>query len=368
MLRRDVIKRKELSSSFEFSQSYVFFYDKMERMNYNLHLVERWKKDAHEMNSRLVQHLLKEPFGDGGQWVMFTNVANKYGLVPKDVYPESLHSGKSAGVNMVLSRMFRTMVKDIYAAPAQCPFDRDAALQKTYDVLVRFFGEPPREFQWNYACSGTTNTNTNTNTFRGTPVEFMRDFCAIDLSQYVSLTHDPRNEYNALYGVEHLGNVVGGEGVKYLNLDMERLMQLTKRSIDDNAPVWFGSDVGQFLNSKTGVLDQSSFDYVHFLGLNDTMTKKDRIECCESLMTHAMVFVGYNTDSYGKVDYWKIENSWGTDGPFKGHLMCSHAWFKEYTYQLVLPKRLLSAQEGVVWGGEISKHFPLWDPMGSLAS
>ena len=83
--------------------------------------------------------------------------------------------------------------------------------------------------------------------------------------------------------------------------------EITKRVIDDNTPVWFGSDVGQFFNSKRGQLDSKSFDYVGFLDLEDTMNKKERIEYCESLMTHAMCYVGYNTDKYGAINYWKIE-------------------------------------------------------------
>ena len=360
MLRRELIRNKKLPESFEFSQSYVFFFDKLERMNYNLKLVEDLKQQDHSFDSRLVQHILKEPFGDGGQWVMFTNIANKYGLVPQDIYPESLHSSNSRGVNKVLSRMFRTYVKDIYNN--QRSFDKQSALQETYETLIRFFGEPPQDINWNYT------TNKNVKTYNGTPKDFMTNFCKIDLNDYVSLTHDPRNEYNNLYGVEHLGNVVNGDVVKYLNLDINRLSDLSKSAINDNVPIWFGSDVGQFFNSKLSLLDKKSFDYINFLNIKDTMNKRERIEFCESLMTHAMVYVGYNVDRYGKVNYWKIENSWGTNGQYKGNLICSDNWFKEYTYQFILPKKYLSQEELNIWNGEISKSFPLWDPMGSLAN
>ena len=57
----------------------------------------------------------------------------------------------------------------------------------------------------------------------------MNKFCNIDLSQYVSLTHDPRNEYNKLYGVEHLGNVENGDNVKYLNVPIDRMCNLSKK-------------------------------------------------------------------------------------------------------------------------------------------
>ena len=359
MLRRQLISDKKLPDSFEFSQSHVFFYDKLERMNYNLKLVEDRKNANHTWDDRVIQHILREPFGDGGQWVMFTNVVNKYGLIPKDVYPESLHSSNSTGVNMVLSRMFRTYVKDIFHNFAN--YNRNSCLEKTYQVLVRFFGQPPRQFSWNY------KSEDNVSVFNGTPLEFMNNFCKINFDDYVSLTHDPRNQYNQLYGVEHLGNVEGGDEVKYLNVNVDRLVELSKNAIDDNTPVWFGSDVGQFLNSKLAVLDENSFDYVGFLGLEDTMNKKERINFCESLMTHAMVYVGYNTDQYGAVDYWKIENSWGTSGPYSGNLICTNKWFKEYTYQLIIPRKYISEAELEVWNGEITRSFPIWDPMGSLA-
>lgn len=362
MLRRKVILNKKVGDGFEFSQSYVFFYDKLERMYYNLQLMKKFIREMKVVNDRAVQHLLKEPFGDGGQWVMFSNVANKYGLVPKDVYPESTHSSNSAGVNMVLSRLFRTCVKDIYNENSE-NIDNliKTTMQKTYELLIRFFGEPPKTFSWNY------KKNDKVETYNGKPQNFMKEFCEINFDDYVSLTHDPRNSYNALYGVEHLGNVVNGDEVKYLNLEMNRLNEITKRAIDDNTPVWFGSDVGQFFNSKCGLLDSKSFDYINFLEMQDTMNKKDRIEYCESLMTHAMCYVGYNNDKYGHINYWKIENSWGTDGPYKGNLICSNDWFNEYTYQLIVPKKYLTQNELAVWQGEVSRLFPLWDPMGSLA-
>ena len=357
MLRRDIIKKHNIPEDFEFSQSFVFFYDKLERMNYNIELIKKFKSTNIDIKDRLVQHILKEPFGDGGQWVMFTNIANKYGLVPKDAYPESTHTSNSCGINKVLDRMFRTYAKDIY----NNNFNKIDAMQKTYDILVKFFGEPPQTFKWEY------KTDNKIESFTGKPIEFMKEFCKIDFNDYVSLTHDPRNSTNQLYGVNNLGNVEGGDEVKYLNLDISRLNELTKKSIDDNNPVWFGSDVGQFYNSSEGTLDEKSFDYINFLDLTDTLNKKERIEYCESLMTHAMVYVGYHVGQYGEIDYWKIENSWGTDGPYKGFLLCSDKWFNDYTYQLIVKKKYLSDKELSIWNGKIVSSFPLWDPMGSLA-
>jgi len=200
------------------------------------------------------------------------------------------------------------------------------------------------------------------------PTAFATDFCKIDLDQYVSYTHDPRNEYSQLYGVEHLGNVWKGSDVRYLNVPMERIKELVQKSVDVNEPVWFGSDVGQYFHRKTSVLDKNRFAYMDYLDIPNTHTKKDRIDTGQSLMTHAMVFSGYHVDRYGKVDWYEIENSWGTDGPYKGFLACTDEWFGEYVYQLVTKRKLATEAEMETWNGKVAKNHPLWDPMGALAT
>ena len=149
MLRRHIIKKLALPNNFQFSQSYLFFYDKLERMNYNIVLLRKWIDADKTKNSREVQHLLKEPFGDGGQWAMFANLINKYGVVPQYAYPESFHSSNSRGVNTALNRLFRNFANKMLTNTTT-QFNKQEALQKTYEVLVSFFGEPPKEFLWEY--------------------------------------------------------------------------------------------------------------------------------------------------------------------------------------------------------------------------
>jgi len=362
MLRRRIIEKLGLPNNFQFSQSHLFFYDKLERMNYNIVLLRKWIDAGKTKDSREVQHLLKEPFGDGGQWAMFANLIDKYGVMPQYAYPESFHSSNSRGVNTALDRLFRNFANKMLTYPME-RFNKKDALQKTYTMLVSFFGEPPKEFLWEYKKKDGSVVKQLL-----TPQKYATDVAEIAMSDYVSLTHDPRNDLMQIYGVQDLGNVEGGSEVKYLNISVERMRALVRKCVDNNQSVWFGSDVGQFLKSKDGVIDQSHFNYIDVLGIEDTMSKKDRIEMCESLMTHAMVFDGYHLDAYGTVDYWLIENSWGTDTPYKGHLVCSDDWFREYTYQLVVPKSFLKDDEADAWNNRgFAKRFPLWDPMGSLA-
>ena len=102
VMRREVAKKYNLDN-FELSQSYLFFWDKLERMNYNLECIIKSKSEPSD--SRLVQHLLDDPTCDGGQWDMISNLVNKYGVVPKSVYNESHHSSNSRDVNKVLNTL-----------------------------------------------------------------------------------------------------------------------------------------------------------------------------------------------------------------------------------------------------------------------
>ena len=67
--------------SFEFSQNYTMFCDKIERANYFLEaIIETADRDV---DDRTVAYLLARPISDGGQWNMFVNLVRKHGLVPK---------------------------------------------------------------------------------------------------------------------------------------------------------------------------------------------------------------------------------------------------------------------------------------------
>ena len=60
------------------------------------------------------------------------------------------------------------------------------------------------------------------------------------------------------------------------------------------------------------------------------MTKAERLDYGESLMTHAMVLMGVNLDKDGKPTMWRVENSWGKDAGKDGYYIMSDKWFDEF--------------------------------------
>lgn len=345
---------------FEMSQAYLMFFDKLEKANYFLESILATQQEP--VDGRLVSWLLESPMQDGGQWDMFVNLVEKYGVVPKSIMPESFHSSNSRQMNRLLTKKLREDA-------ARLRESKDGAVQKEammadiYQLLVQFLGEPPSHFDFEYQDDAKV--------FHGeydlTPVSFWQRIGGMDLSEYVSVINAPTGDkpFGRTFTVDYLGNVAGGYPVLYLNLPITRFKQLALEQVVSGQPVWFGCDVGPMSDRVTGILDPQQFDYAMTLGVDFGLTKAERLNYGESRMTHAMLLTGVNIVD-GRPNRWKIENSWGKDAGKDGHFVMSDSWFDEYMYQLVVPRSLLTEGEKEALNQE-PIHLPPWDPMGSLA-
>lgn len=368
VLRRDVCTKLNLDN-FELSQSYLFFWDKLERMNYNLECILRTTEEA--TDSQLIQHLLSDPTCDGGQWDMVANLINKYGLVPKSVYQETHHSSRSSELNSILKKKFREYACSLRTSENKSQL-KEMFLAETYQILCKFLGSPPTTFDWEYM-----DKSKNYHKVSGlTPNQFYNQYVETNVNDYICLINDPRQEhpYNKTYSVKYLGNVIDGKKVLYLNLPIKRIKELTLQSLKNNKSVWFGCDVGQSLNRDTCAMDLDLTDPLSLFDIKFNLNKEQRLKYRDSLMTHAMVFTGANItdaanclDNQTEVNGWEVENSWSSRGPNDGYYHMTDSWFDEFVYEVALPKSMLNENELGMLSGKIEKELPPWDPMGALA-
>ena len=242
---------------------------------------------------------------------------------------------------------------------------KEALLQEVFNFLAINLGLPPRTFDFAYRDKDN-NYHSDKNI---TPQEFFKKYVGLDLSEYVSVINAPTADkpYGKSYTVEMLGNVVGSRDVRYINLDMERFKELAIAQMQAGETVWFGSDVGQISDRQKGIMATNVYDFETAMDISFTQDKAGRLDYSESLMTHAMVLTGVDLDENGKSLKWKVENSWGDKVGNKGYFVASDAWMDEFTYQIVVRKEFLTAEERAAYEAEPIVLAP-WDPMGALAS
>lgn len=353
---------------FELSQAHTFFWDKYEKSNWFLEQVIATADQ--ELTSRKVKFLLDTPQQDGGQWDMVVSLFEKYGVVPKSVYPESISSSNSRELNQILNKLLRQdaqILRELVsegANSAELQAKKEELLQEVFNFLAMNLGLPPRQFDFSYR-----DKDNHFHSESGlTPLTFYQKYVDLKLEDYVSIINAPTADkpYGRSYTVEMLGNVVGSKPVRYLNVEMDRLKELAIAQMQAGETVWFGSDVAQSSNRKAGVMAEGMHDFTASMDIRLTQDKAGRLDYSESLMTHAMVLTGVDLDENGRAKKWKVENSWGEKVGNKGYFVASDAWMGEYTYQIVVRKEFLTAAELAAYEAEPLVLAP-WDPMGALA-
>ena len=189
VIRRGLITKLNLEEDFELSQNYLFFWDKLERMNYNLNCVIETREE--DVNSRLVQHLLSDPSCDGGQWDMIVNLVEKYGVVPKDVYQETHHSSNSTELNDVINAKYREWAYVLRNCDSveRCNELKDEFISETYKFLCKFLGKPVYNFNWEYK---TKDGGKFTKHINLTPKDFYEQFVKpeFNISDYVCVINE----------------------------------------------------------------------------------------------------------------------------------------------------------------------------------
>ena len=366
-LRYQVMKKYNLKT-FELSQAYLFFWDKLEKSNYFLEsILDTLDEPA---NGRLVSYLLMAPVNDGGQWDMLCNLIEKYGVVPKTAYPESKASSGSREMDMTLTEKLREdacILRKLHKEGKgldELRTRKTRMLGEIYRLLCICLGEPPKTFTFEYR-----DKDNNFHREEGlTPKSFFEKYVGVELSDYVSLINAPTEDkpYGRSYTVQYLGNVKEGSAVRYLNLPIEELKKAAIAQMKDGQPVWFGCDVGKHSERDSGIMDLDIRGLEDLLDTRFTMTKAERLDYGQSLMTHAMVFQGVNLDENGKPNRWRVENSWGKEPGKDGYYLMTDRWFDEYMYQVVVNKKYLTAEQIAAYEAEPIALEP-WDPMGSLA-
>ncbi len=366
LMRIDLCRKYNLKN-FEFSQNYFMFCDKLEKSNYFLENIINNLDE--EYDSRLMMWLVSDPIGDGGQWDMFTNLIEKYGVLPQSAMPESFQSSQSRMMNRLITRKLREFASILRQMDksgnktTELRKAKEDMMSTVYSILCMCLGTPPERFDWQFRNKKKKFTRFTNET----PQTFYKNHVDTKLKNKVCLIHCPMSNksMNTLYTVSNLGNVVEGNIIRYANVEIDELKKAAIKSIKANEPVWFGCDVSKMFNYDLGVMDMDIYNYDLMFGTSFDVDKQTRLEYGDSLMTHAMLFTGVDMKD-SKSTKWRVENSWGDKGGDKGYYLMTDKWFDEYMYEVVVDKKYLTKKILSIFDKK-PEYLNPWDPMGSLA-
>lgn len=362
VMRAKTIAQHNLGS-FEFSQTYTFFFDQLEKANLFLQgIIDTGHKP---IDDKMVEWLFRHPLSDGGTFTGVADIVSKYGLVPKDVMPEthsSENTSRMANLLILKLREQGLQLRDLIAQGS-----KSAVLEKTktdmlgtiYRMLVLNLGIPPTEFTWTeYNAQGK---RVSTETY--TPLSFLKKYGDENLiDNYVMLMNDPSREYYKSYEIDYDRHRYDGKNWTYVNLPIKDIKEMAIASLKDSTMMYFSCDVGKFLNSERGLLDVKNYDYESLMGTTFGMNKKQRIQSFASSSSHAVTLMAVDFDKNGNSTKWMVENSWGPSSGYQGHLIMTDDWFNQYMFRLVIETKY--ATKKVL---EILKQKPIrlpaWDPM-----
>ncbi len=365
VLRKILIKNLKVED-IELSETYLFFYDKLEKSNTILEEVISHIDEKED--SRLLDSIIMNigPENDGGYWHYFTNLVKKYGVCPKDIQGEVYSSSKSSEMDYLLEVLIKkdvTILRNDYKLNNDLNHLRELKeemLKDIYKLLSMCLGSPVKEFDYTFKGKDEPKKEDNKednkedkessenklSVIHSTPKKFYEDYIKEDLDEYVVLTNYPCLGFKdyEVYSQKLITNVIEGEKIKIFNVPVNELKYSAIESFKNNEVCWFACDVGSSSLRMDGYLSTEILPFNDVFDIDFNYSKGDRALFKASTCNHAMVLGGCNLDENGKPTIWKVINSWGSDLGVKGIYIMSDNWFNEYTYEVVVKKSRLSSK------------------------
>lgn len=322
LLRYHFANKKKINTDFEFSTSYIAFYDKLEKANNCLNYFMDKSHDS--LLDHEAMNYLMTGVDDGGNWHMCIELIDKYGIVPKENFIDYLHSSNTKYMTEIINSRLRNAVNDILSISKknykQRLIEKNDAVNDIYAILRKMMGNPPLPY-------ATLNHDNK----KFTPISYIKLLGGFKFSNYLSLGNDPRYKYYKHY-------IKNDHKRDFFNIPMEQISEYCLKSIKNNSPIYFTCDIQKSFDECNNILDLESCNYDYLFGnkINQHI-KENSLNFCHSYQNHAMNIIGADGKN-NKATRWKVENSWGYHESSK-YISMTDEWFQLYGYNVVINKK-----------------------------
>lgn len=327
------------------SNNYIAFWDKLEKSNNTYENIINLENIDYDNihNEGIVKYCVSE----GGYWELFVAIVNKYGIVPYSYSPNAIESTNYEKIEYLYTeKVKKDIVELIDLKEKKKDLNvlrevKESFLQENYVLLCKILGEPIANFDYEYK-----DNNGNYKRYENlTPMEFKDKFLTLNLEDFVTIGNMPmyNKEYNKVYKKKYSGNVYQNSYVKYLNLPIQDLKELTIKQLKDSIPVYMGAHILKFSDTKSGILDTRLYNYEDTLNFKK-LSKEEALNLYDISMHHAMTFTGVNLID-NKPQRWKIEDSYGDKEKVNGYYIMNDNFFDEFVLSVVINKKYLSQEQ-----------------------
>lgn len=335
MVRMHIAKKLNMED-FELSESYLYFYDNMEKANLFLQKIID-SKDL-DLKDRKVEDIFYSTPDDGGYFEFFYYLIKKYGIVPKKVMGEIYHTKSSAFMFYTLEKALKKIAMEIRKTDNKEKIEdlRLKGLSYAYNIFAKAIGKPVRNFDFKYY-----DKDDNYHIIKNmTPKKFFDKYIGDFFDTKIKLLNDPRHPYGRVLIDKVAKNATDLKDLEGVNVSMDTMSAIAQKSIENQETMWFACDVDINEDRESGVLDEKIFNLDQTFTNFPKMTKAERIDTRFSTACHAMNLTGFDRKD-GKVGFWKIENSWGDDDGNDGYFSMSDDWFRENTFEVIVDKKFI---------------------------
>lgn len=305
----------------DLAATYIDFYDKLEKVNmfYNELLKEN------DISLEMINEKANKYIVIAGTFNSCKKIINKYGLATSKYMKEVTNKYDA---NMVIELLRKKVKTDatvlINRNGENDEILKDILISEAYIFLSKVIGNPPTTFEYKKE--------------KLTPLEFRNKYLKTTLDEYVTVTSYDKETLEKSYSF--IPSMYLKENEDIITLNHDKIKKAIISQLKDGIGVWFSAEESTSLDYETNILDDDIFKYDEILNIRK-LPNSYKLSLDITNYDHAMCITGAYIKN-GETKQFKVDNSFGYHGKYKGHLIMTNSFLRNCVITLIINKKYIN--------------------------